>query len=723
MGDNSRSNSGNFPEPFGDSVGPHVLKLLVSDRQAGKLIGKHGSTVSQIGASCHVSIRVSASNMFFPNTTDRVVIIAGEMANIESALRNVHDRIAIPMTDSQSLTLVVHSSLLTTFVGQGCSNLHRAATDFNVSITVCPRADGVVERIVKIVHRNHFNSVMGALLSLCSKISSDPVTVANLQMSYDHGNRATTPPPVPGSELYLSGITVEPNGISRTVTELSSTGSPRALGSDQDVHIAAASLLPFEEIKVDTDLLRGKRSPEADELICKICHTYFLGCAPKLTKCAHAFCGDCLESWIQVQPTLRSWAQIAKTAGQARLVPCPVCKTPLNDKTDIHLILTDQSESECVRMAGALRKLPLRCHNSPDIDQDNTCGWEGTYTDYQTHAKTCMKNKNKTLIEPNTTAPPESHSDAAIKKVNQITVVIPFSNTSEYKDTTSVVPGDKLVIEEDSETGWVYAKNLTQHTQGWIPDYCIKRYDAWFEELHDGSGKLVEKCAAIRDFDPTTDPATLGHLSQFKFLSLKEGEVFTVCERTKSGWNLVINSDGSKQGWVPDNRCKVIREGGDAPNSASSSSSAQVDTLTISRGTFVVRRSFEGEEKRGELSLNQGDTVSVRQAHDSGWTLGVVVTGGTRKEGWFPDWIIDRSNLEFKGKGCVNCNGTTNADAGTLCTFVRTSTAALNAHPILNAIKAQDTYGPICSEKCWEQWISKKAQSPRPGQQPTVARR
>ena len=715
MGDASKSSSGTFPEPFGDSVGPHVMKLLISDRQAGKLIGKHGSTVSQIGASCHVSIRVSASNMFFPNTTDRVVIIAGEMSNIESALRNVHDRIAVPMTDSQSLTVVVQSSLLTTFVGQGCANLHRAATEFNVSIIVCPRVEFGSERVVRIVHRNHFNSVMGALLSLCSKISSDPQTVSSLQMNYDHGTRGATPPPIPGAELYLSGITVEPNGITRSVTELSS-GSPRALGSDQDVHLAAASLLPFDEIKVDTDLLRAKRSAEDDELICKICHTYFLGCAPKLTKCAHAFCGDCLESWIQVQPTLRSWAQIAKTAGQARLVPCPVCKTPLNDKTDIHLILAENAEPDCVRMGSALRKLPLRCHNSPQIDADSSCDWEGVYTDYQAHARVCTKNKTRTLIEGNTTAPPESHEVA--KKINEITVVIPFMATPEYKESTSVSPGDKLVIEEDSENGWLYAKNTTAGTHGWIPDYCVKRYDAWFEELVGGSGKLVEKCAAIREFDPTRDPATMNHVNQYTFLPLREGEVFTVCERTKTGWNLVINSDGSKQGWVPDNRCKVIREGGDGAQSSSSS-----ETLTISRGTFVVRRFFEGDEQRGELSLNQGETVSVRQAHDSGWTLGVVVTGGTRKEGWFPDWIIDRSSLDIKGsRGCVNCNSP--IDGENLCTFVRVSVAAPNAHPILSAIKAQDAYGPICTEKCWQQWMTKKTTlSPKPGHQTTVGRR
>ena len=236
-----------------------------------------------------------------------------------------------------------------------------------------------------------------------------------------------------------------------------------------------------------------------------------------------------------------------------------------------------------------------------------------------------------------------------------------------------------------------------------MPDYCIKRYDAWFEDMLSAQGKLVEKCAAVRDFDPITDTATKHHLSQFVFLALKEGDVFTVCERSKNDWNLVINSDGSRQGWVPDNRCKVIREGSDHPTTSSSSVQEHSNSIGPVR-TFVVRRSFKGDEKSGELSLNQGETVSVRQAHDSGWTLGVVVAGGSKKEGWFPDWVIERSLID-KSNICVNCSAST---VSNLTSFVRVSGAQL-ARP-------QDLYGPVCTTNCWEQWMSKKASAPRPGQ-------
>jgi hypothetical protein len=109
------------------------------------------------------------------------------------------------------------------------------------------------------------------------------------------------------------------------------------------------------------------------------------------------------------------------------------------------------------------------------------------------------------LIEPNTTAPPETHSEQKKQRENQVvvTVVIPFTTSNEYKDTMSVARMDKLLIQEDSETGWVYCTNLTQKSQGWIPDYCIKRYDIWYEGIVSAAGKHVEKCAAIRDFDPS----------------------------------------------------------------------------------------------------------------------------------------------------------------------------------------------------------------------------
>ncbi len=93
----------------------------------------------------------------------------------------------------------------------------------------------------------------------------------------------------------------------------------------------------YNEIKVDADQVHSDHASAADDFVCKICHTYLVGCGPRLTVCNHLFCGDCLEHWFDVHPALRSWAQVAKTAAttELRQVPCPVCKTPLAENRDI----------------------------------------------------------------------------------------------------------------------------------------------------------------------------------------------------------------------------------------------------------------------------------------------------------------------------------------------------------------------------------------------------
>mmetsp|Transcript_19411 Transcript_19411/g.16614 ORF Transcript_19411/g.16614 Transcript_19411/m.16614 type:complete len:86 (+) Transcript_19411:3-260(+) len=73
-----------------------------------------------------------------------------------------------------------------------------------------------------------------------------------------------------------------------------------------------------------------------------------------------------LEEWSQIQPTFRSWVQVARTAGQARNVPCPVCKTPLNDKKEIFSINPpDPQRPECQSIWKMLSKLKIKCHYNP----------------------------------------------------------------------------------------------------------------------------------------------------------------------------------------------------------------------------------------------------------------------------------------------------------------------------------------------------------------------
>jgi len=145
--------------------------------------------------------------------------------------------------------------------------------------------------------------------------------------------------------------------------------------------------LAEDECKVQADQLMG----DAEEFICKICQVHVVGCSPKLTNCSHLFCGDCLAQWFNQHPESQTWAQRARSAGPERVVPCPVCKQPLNEKKDLYPVCGATSRSENLLLWRMLSSLKIVCMNSCTLrKKDGRCDWVGEYGQYQKHAKACQ---------------------------------------------------------------------------------------------------------------------------------------------------------------------------------------------------------------------------------------------------------------------------------------------------------------------------------------------
>eukprot|EP00448_Togula_jolla_P011337 CAMPEP_0170598378 /NCGR_PEP_ID=MMETSP0224-20130122/16216_1 /TAXON_ID=285029 /ORGANISM="Togula jolla, Strain CCCM 725" /LENGTH=952 /DNA_ID=CAMNT_0010922927 /DNA_START=52 /DNA_END=2910 /DNA_ORIENTATION=+ len=142
-----------------------------------------------------------------------------------------------------------------------------------------------------------------------------------------------------------------------------------------------------DEEKVQADQLLG----EAEEFICKICQIHVVGCSPKLTNCSHLFCGDCIATWFAQHPESQTWAQRARSAGPERVVPCPVCKQPLNEKRDLYPVCGATSRSENLLLWRMLSSLKIMCQNHSRLRPggDGRCDWVGEYGQYQKHARGC----------------------------------------------------------------------------------------------------------------------------------------------------------------------------------------------------------------------------------------------------------------------------------------------------------------------------------------------
>jgi len=122
----------------------------------------------------------------------------------------------------------------------------------------------------------------------------------------------------------------------------------------------------------------------AKEFICKICLSHVVGNGPKLTRCSHIFCGDCVAEWFAACPSNQTWAQRARSGGS---IPCPVCKEPLR-KEDLHSVCED-GDHESVLLHQLLSSVNIVCANSARCTKQGRCNWTGTYGEYQSHIACC----------------------------------------------------------------------------------------------------------------------------------------------------------------------------------------------------------------------------------------------------------------------------------------------------------------------------------------------
>lgn len=143
-----------------------------------------------------------------------------------------------------------------------------------------------------------------------------------------------------------------------------------------------------KEGKVQWDQMKQETADDSsmlEEFICKICQVHIVGCGPKLARCSHLFCGDCIGTWFKVQPRSLSWAQRAQSGG---LVPCPVCKEPLHEERDLFdVCATGQNESALLYRL--LSGVKIVCANHHQCRADGKCTWTGEYGCYQKHLQTC----------------------------------------------------------------------------------------------------------------------------------------------------------------------------------------------------------------------------------------------------------------------------------------------------------------------------------------------
>ena len=65
---------------------PTYIKFLVSNAEAGSVIGKGGSTITDFQSQSGARIQLSRNQEFFPGTSDRIIVVSGAVNEIIKAM-------------------------------------------------------------------------------------------------------------------------------------------------------------------------------------------------------------------------------------------------------------------------------------------------------------------------------------------------------------------------------------------------------------------------------------------------------------------------------------------------------------------------------------------------------------------------------------------------------------------------------------------------------------
>ncbi|KAL6545391.1 hypothetical protein OROGR_009265 [Orobanche gracilis] len=250
------------------------LRFLLSNAEAGSIIGKGGSTINDIQSQSGARIQLSRNFEYFPGTSDRIIMVSGQVDDILKAvdliLSKLLDEFYVQDGDEtvpeSKIRLVVPNSSCGRIIGKGGSIIRMLIEDSRTSIKISPQDNyypGVHDRLVTVT--GALGEQMRAVELILLKLVEDqyyhqsatvpfPYAVTYNEMNYApnvargkyHNNRSPNQVHEDRSSSITIGIADEHIGIvvgrgGRNIMELSQLSGARIKISERGDFMSGTS--------------------------------------------------------------------------------------------------------------------------------------------------------------------------------------------------------------------------------------------------------------------------------------------------------------------------------------------------------------------------------------------------------------------------------------------------------------------------------------------------
>ncbi|KAH6760427.1 binding to TOMV RNA 1L [Perilla frutescens var. hirtella] len=197
------------PPPPDSEEKTTYIRFLLSNAEAGSVIGKGGSTINDIQSQSGARIQLSRNYEYFPGTSDRVVMVSGRVDDILKAVDLIMSKLMDEFyvedggqVDPESkIRLVVPNSSCGGIIGKAGAIIRSLIEDSRASIKISPQDNfypGLHDRLVTV--GGALDEQMRAIELILQKLVED--------QHYQQSANA----PFPYAAMAYNGMNYGPNG-------------------------------------------------------------------------------------------------------------------------------------------------------------------------------------------------------------------------------------------------------------------------------------------------------------------------------------------------------------------------------------------------------------------------------------------------------------------------------------------------------------------------------
>ncbi|KAG5533113.1 hypothetical protein RHGRI_027369 [Rhododendron griersonianum] len=177
------------PTREGTEKNSHI-RFLVSNAEAGSVIGKGGTTISEFQSQSGARIQLSRNHEFFPGTSDRIIMVSGTFDEILKAVDLILSKLlnenrtfvsqfyvedGEDVDPKSKLRLIVPNSSCGGIIGKGGANIKSFIEDSRAGIKISPLDNnfiGLNDRLVTLT--GTLDEQMRAVELIMLKLAEDP---------------------------------------------------------------------------------------------------------------------------------------------------------------------------------------------------------------------------------------------------------------------------------------------------------------------------------------------------------------------------------------------------------------------------------------------------------------------------------------------------------------------------------------------------------------------